>query len=294
MLDARRTAVRRCVIVAAVALLAVPAGAGAAPRAPGQQVPGPDNQSPSSHTLVDISDLSGGQVGQALGDLQDHVADQLDQYTATQDRLDQATKDLAKADDAIADLQFQIEDTTTESDKIVIDAFINPPSSSALDVLAADSTVDATVSQALLDMQADTSAKALDAPQNALHKLRGAQKVQRTARTKAQKAREDAKAALADLNTSMDQEAQFVAAVQTALATASKAPRPTDPKQAAALATRINELTAALDSAARDKAALDARRALEKANAEKLALGIMFCPVQGKVGFIDTWAAARS
>src|SRR5215471_1554372 len=191
MLDARRAAVRRCVIVAAVAFLAVPADAGAAPRAPGQQVPGNDDQSPARRTLVDFTSLAGGKVGQALGDLQGQVSDQLDVYTETQGRLDQATKDLAKADDAIANLQFQIEDTTTESDKIVIDAFINPPSSSALDVLAADSTVDATVSQALLDMQADTSAKALDAPQAALRKLREAQKVQRSARVRARKAKDD-------------------------------------------------------------------------------------------------------
>ncbi len=294
MLDARRTAVRRCVIVAAIALLGLPAGAGALPGAPGQETPGNDDQSPARNTLVDITNLSGGQVGQTLNDFHDKVADQLDELKATQAKLDAATKDLATADDAIANLQFQIEDTTTDSDNIVIDAFINPPSSSALDVLAANSTVDATVTQALLDMQADSSAKALDAPQAALRKLADAKAAQRKARAKARKAQDDANAALGDLNSSMDQEVQFVAAVQAELDANARAPKPTDPKQAAALATRQAQLAAALDAAAKDKAAEDARRAIEQANAERLAAGLMFCPVDGPVGFVDTWGAARS
>ena len=52
---------------------------------------------------------------------------------------------------------------TNQTDTLVIDQFVNPPAATALDVLTAETTEDATVKQAILDMQADQAAVDLEA-----------------------------------------------------------------------------------------------------------------------------------
>jgi murein DD-endopeptidase MepM/ murein hydrolase activator NlpD len=161
-------------------------------------------------------------------------------------------------------------------------------------VLGADTTLDATVTQALLDMEADHSARALNAPQRDLRRLRAAQAEQRKAREAAETARADHEAALADLDSAMSEEAQFAAAVQAALDEGAKAPLPTDPAELAAFVARQQDLTAALSRAKSEKAAEDARRAAEAERQRRIAAGIMICPVAGPNHFTDTWGAARS
>jgi murein DD-endopeptidase MepM/ murein hydrolase activator NlpD len=274
-------------------MLGLPTSAGAEPGASTQEVPD-DDRSPTDGTLVDVSSLSGSAVSLALDELHDKVADQLDRLKAEEKKITQAIDKLAAADEAIAELQFAIEDRTADSDEIVIDAFINPPESSALDVLGADTTLDATVTQALLDLEADQSARALNAPQRDLRRLRAAQAEQRKAREAAETARADHEAALADLDSAMSEEAQFAAAVQAALDEGAKAPLPTDPDELAAFLARQADLMAALGRAKSEKAAEDARRAAEAERQRRIAAGIMFCPVAGPNHFTDTWGAARS
>lgn len=281
---------RSCITAVAVALLlGLPTSVGAIPGAPGQEeVPGDDSPR-ADRVLVDVAGLSNGDASRAAQDLHDKVADQLAMYKASQAKVDKATRDLAAADDAIAELQFAIEDTTADSDAIVIDAFVNPPSASALDMLATGDPLDATLTHALLNMEADRSAKALEAPQNALRKLRAAKAAQHKARARAVRAQAEARGALADLTSAMSEQAQFAAAVQRELDQGAKAPRSNDP----AFLQRQKELALALAVASDQKAAEDARREAERRRQAQIAAGLMFCPVDGRVGFVDTWGAAR-
>ena len=61
-----------------------------------------------------------------------------------------------------------------------------------------------------------------------------------------------------------------------------------------AFATRVNEITAAMSAAQEAREIAEAQAAVEAANARRLAIGAMFCPVNGPVNFTDTWGAARS
>jgi peptidoglycan LD-endopeptidase LytH len=295
MLDVRRQALRRwALLVAAATLVGLPTGAGASPTAPDQEEAGADDAVGADDTLVDVASLTGNDVADVLGDLHTKIADQLGALTAAEQAVSTANQNVAAADDAIANLEFQIEDQTARSDAVVIDAFINPPATNAFDVLTAENTLDATVKQAILDMQADDSAAALEAPQAALHELSIAHANQQAARDEASRARDEAQAVLDDLGAAASQEAQFVASVQAALDRQAAAPPPADPAEAAAIAARSAEIRAALENAAQAKALADAQRAIEEANNRRIAAGLMFCPVAGPVHFTDTWGAARS
>ena len=79
-------------------------------------------------------------------------------------------------------------------------------------------------------------------------------------------------------------------------------PRPSnalDPDQAAADAARRQQITTALNAAVAAARRPSAPRQEEEARRQRIEAGIMFCPVDGPVDFIDSWdsparAAART
>ncbi len=284
--------VRRYALVAIAVLLGFPTGAGAAP---GQEDAGSDDNSPSDLALVDVSNLTGSNVAGTLTDLQAEIDNQLGLVGTAQANVSAATQALADADNALANLQFQIEDQTAVSDAIVVDAFVNPPASNALDVLSSDTTLDATIKQAILDMEADESAAALAAPQETLRQLREAKANQQTAHDQAAAAKDDADGALEDLNAAVGRQAQFVNSVRAALAADAAAPPPADPAEAAARQARRDEIAGELQAAADARSAIEAQLAAQAAAARRAQAGrLVVCPVQGESHFTDTWGAARS
>jgi murein DD-endopeptidase MepM/ murein hydrolase activator NlpD len=285
-------AVRRYALVAITVLLGLPTGAGAAP---GQEDAGSDDNSRSELALVDVSNLTGSNVAGTLIDLQIEIDNQLGLLTAAQGQVTAANQALADADNVLTNLQFQIEDQTAVSDAIVVDAFMNPPANDALDVLSADTTLDATIKQAILDFSATESAAALEAPLETLRQLHAAKADQEAARERAVAAKEEAEGALEDLNAAVGRQAQFVSSVQAALAADAAAPLPSDPAEAAAAQARRDEIAAALQQAADARALLEAQRAAQEAAARRAQAGrLVVCPVQGESHFTNTWGAARS
>jgi murein DD-endopeptidase MepM/ murein hydrolase activator NlpD len=299
MLGVRSKVVRRwAAFVTAVALAFVPAGAGASPATPAQPGPaGSEERATADDTLVDVDVLvatNAAAVAATLNDLATQIHNQLATYNTAVQRVAAANKKLADADNEVQNTEFRIEETTNASDEVVIDAFISPPSESALEVLAAESLADATVKQTLMDMDADRSATALTELQDALAELEEQQTTQRDARNAAETARAEAEAALGELESALSAQAQFVTTVQAALAEQSEQQLPTDPEEAAALRARQGEISTALTTAAEARAILEAQRIAEEERQRKINAGIMFCPVDGAVDFTDTWGAARS
>jgi murein DD-endopeptidase MepM/ murein hydrolase activator NlpD len=277
--------VRRYALVAITVLLGLPTGVAAAPA---QEEPGGDDNSRSELALVDVSNLTGSNVAGTLADLQAEIDSQLALLDAAQANVSAANQALADADNALANLEFQIEDQTAVSDAIVIDAFINPPATTALDVLSSDTTLDATIKQAILDFEANESAAALAAPQETLRQLREAKANQEAALEQAQAAKDEADGALEDLNAAVGRQAQFVNSVRAALAAA---PPTNDP----ATQARRDEILAELQAAADARALLEAQRAAAEAAARRARAGrLVVCPVAGPNHFTDTWGAARS
>ncbi|HEX6425161.1 MAG TPA: peptidoglycan DD-metalloendopeptidase family protein [Acidimicrobiales bacterium] len=294
MLGVRHRVVRRwAAAVTVVALAAAPATTAAAAPGPTAQAPPASDEGPSSdELLVDVDVLvstNAAAVASTLEELGTQIAEQLDAYNTAQSAVSDANNKLADADSALSETEFLIEETTIASDEVVIEAFINPPNERALDVLAADSPADATVKQALLDMDADRSASSLTDLQDALASHQERKEAQLEALDEAETARAEAEAALADLEASISTQAQFVTQVQAALdGQATEAA--TDPEALA----RQAEIATALEDAAEAAALAEAARIAEEARRRKVEAGIMFCPVDGPVDFIDSWGFARS
>ena len=289
-MDVRRRVAGRWVAAGiTVAIAVAPVAAGAAPSATGQAEPGSEERS-ATEMLVDIDVLvatDAAAVATTLGDLSVDIANQLAAYTTARQAVSAANQALADADAALGNTELLIEQTTAESDKVVVDAFITPTSDNALSVLSAENLTEATIEQNLLDIDADASAAALTVLQDALATYEKQRAVQEEALAKAQAARSDAEAAFADLQDSLSAQAQFVAAVQDALADGATAHDP------AAIA-RANEINAALAAAIEERAAAQAAAQAELERRQKVEAGIMFCPVDGPVDFIDSWGFARS
>jgi murein DD-endopeptidase MepM/ murein hydrolase activator NlpD len=295
MLGVRRKVVRRATTaVVAVALVSLPTTAEAVPGAPTQeQDQASDDRPPLERAMVGIETLNASGVATTLSELHTEINRQLGLLGTAQAAVASANTTLADADAALADVRFRIEETTSASDAVVVEAFMNPPTADALEVLTAESTMDATVKQALLNMQADEAAEQLQAYEDALADLDVLEAQQETAQEAAESARREAEATLADLDAAMSSESQFVTQVQAALAQA-QTQVPTDPEEAAAFMARIGEISAAMDQARETREIAEAQAAIEAERARRVAVGDMLCPVDGPHTFIDSWGAARS
>lgn len=297
MLDVRNQVVRRwAAVITAVAVAAVPTSAAATPESAAQAEPGSDERTLAESTQVDVDVLvstDAAAVATTLEDLNAQISDQLDAYNLAQAEVDGATDTLSEADAALSDTRFRIEETTTASDQVVVEAFISPPAESALDVLTADNLTDATIKQELLSMDADRSVDALTSLQDALADYEEQEASQQEALNAAETARAEAEAKLADLEASLSTQAQFVTRVEAALASQSDDPA-LDPDEAAANAARLAEIESAITAAAEAQALARAQAAAEEAHRRKVEAGIMFCPVDGPHSFIDSWGFARS
>ena len=291
MLDARS---RWATVAVALALLALPTGAGAAPGAPAQEEAGED-RSPGEFALVAVDNLRAAVVTASLGELHAEVTRQLGALGMAQAAVSAANQSLADADNALANIRLQISDTTDITDALVIDQFVNPPAATALDVLTAETTEDATVKQAILSMQSDQAAADLDTHEAALADLEVLEEQQAAAQEAAEAARAEAEAVMADLDAALSDQASFVTQVQAALAAQQAAAPPASPEEAAAIAARTQEIMAAMAAATEAREIAAAQAAIEAARARRLAIGAMFCPVDGGgLHFTDTWGAARS
>jgi peptidoglycan LD-endopeptidase LytH len=294
-LDVHSQAWRRwAAAITAIAVGTVPAGAAAAPGSPAQTEPTTEERSPDADsTLVDVDVLvstNAAGVATELADLETQIREQLDAYNTAQAKVTEANAALANADSALQNTHLLIEENTTTTDRVVVDAFISPPAESSLDVLTAESLTEATVKQSLLDMEADRSAASLTDLQEALANYETLEAAQEEALSAAETARAEAEAALADLDSTLTAQAQFVTAVEGALADQGGQPSPDDPE----FLTRQQQIADALAGAAEAQALREAQEAAEAARRRRIEAGIMFCPVDGPVDFSDTWGASRS
>jgi murein DD-endopeptidase MepM/ murein hydrolase activator NlpD len=297
MLDVRTRRARRWIAaIAAVSFVAAPARAGATTAKVAQQDPTENARTSSDRALADVGGVSPTDdtavVAEAIESLDVNVSEQVDQLDAAQAKVNETTATLATADSAVANTELLIEDLVARSDAVVIEAFINPPAEDAFDVMQSDSVGDATIKQALLDMQADESAGVLEELGEQRAVLEEQKATQDEALAAATAAKGEADTALADLQSAVSQQTLFVAQVRAQLA--SEAAATVDPALAAQVMARQAELTAVLDGMAAEREA--ARLAAERAEAERRAIaeGRFLCPVQGEVSFADTWGAARS
>jgi hypothetical protein len=270
----RARAAARLLAVAVVA--ALPA---LAPAAGGAQVPGPGPTEPGDGLAG-----AGPPVDPSAGALRSDgasIVGALDSFEASvqaevaklaQAKADQAAADasVAAADAAVAETKGRISALTDQSDQVVIDAFVNPPSASLLDALTAGSTMDATVKQSILDRQSDADAEVLGQLDAAKDQLATEQDTRAEAAGAAREQAREAQAAVDDVVAAQSQESLFVVTVQERVAanlSEAEAVARLDPAAAEAMRARETEIAAKLNEIMAQRQ----QRAAEAALAQALA-----------------------
>ncbi len=210
-----------------------------------------------------------------LDDLEAGVEAEVAAVTTAQVALDGARAEVDAARASVAETKARIADLTAQSDAVVVDAFMNPPSISALDVLDAESLSDATVKQAILDRQAQADADVLEQLQQAQAQLDRERATRDEAVAAAEDRAAEADAALEDLIAAQSDASRFVLAVQNAVASGlaeAEALDSIDPAAAEAIRQRQGEVAGKLNEvlAARQQREAEAalRQAMEQAAAQ--------------------------
>src|SRR5690606_36662392 len=137
--------------LAAVVLgsLAIGADRVGAQQSSGEEGPG---GRPRAQVAVDIDvhrsdDVA---VSQALYDVRENVRRQQEELEAAEQALAEAEKAVAEADAAVAEAEQRIFELDERTDLVVVEAFVNPPTESAIEALSAESLADSTVKQSIL------------------------------------------------------------------------------------------------------------------------------------------------
>jgi hypothetical protein len=237
---------------------------------------------------VDVLRADNVEVNDTLANVRENVATQKAMLAEAQTALTNAQTALATADAALVDTQTRLDAANVDADRVVVDAFVNPPAESALEALTAETLMDATVKQSILHRHADTDASLLGDYQ-ALQEQLGAEKAERVAAAEAAEAAEaEAAAAYADVEAAVGQQAAFAAEVQRRLdlrLAEADALQNTDPALAEQIRAREAELAAALneldEEVQAERARARAAELAELADANKAITGIK--PVPGGV-----------
>jgi LAS superfamily LD-carboxypeptidase LdcB len=213
----RRRVVAAIVLVAAVA--APDASDGAPAQEPSLEEQQQDVQERQGEVALEVDALeaSNAEVQAALTALEANVATQQAALDAAAAAAAAADTALTEAETAVADAQAQVDVLNAATDDLVVQSYVQPPADNAWDTLSADSINDATVMQAVLDIQADSEADLLDLLEHARDDL----SVQRDERATASADAEDAQAAAADalsqVQAARDQQVVFAAEAEAAL-----------------------------------------------------------------------------
>jgi tetratricopeptide (TPR) repeat protein len=218
------TAVRRRVwrrafaatLVGALALMPdLTASAGPAQQDdPGSRRQGGSASSAQVTVDIDVQTAAEADVEQAIGGIRENIQAQLVILEQAQEDLRVAEQAVLVAQAAVEETQSRIDELVARSDEVVIEAFVNPPAVSAIDVLSTTSVEDAALKHALLDMQAVEDAEVLAALHEQQEELEERRAEESAARAEADERRAEAEAALEDLQAAVDQRTAFLLEVE--------------------------------------------------------------------------------
>ena len=275
------TTIRRlraaCLIVVAAAAAAPVLAPSAGAADPGQQGPTTPGDELGPLSSVDEDVLlraSSADVVTSLDDMSSEVQDQVTAVLAARDAEAAADAALEAADAKVAETQALIDDLTAQSDEVVIESFVNPPSESAMDALNAASPTDATVKQSILKSQTAANVDVLSRLEQAQDDLAAVKAEQADAATAAEDRAAEARQALEDLVAGQSQESLFVLAVQDRLAenlAEAEAVEHVDPAAAEEIRAREAEIAAKLNEIVADREQRTAEAALRQAMADAAA-----------------------
>jgi LAS superfamily LD-carboxypeptidase LdcB len=235
---------------AAIALAVVATGSVLQPAPSGAQEPSTEEQledvrarSEAITNEIDVLNARDAEIRQALASIQAEVASQRVVVTQRADALASAEAEVAASAAEISKLQGEIARLDAAADQMLIDEFVNPPIHHALDAFQADTLAEATLKNAIVDMQSNADAATIERLGEAQSQLEAEKVEQEQLAADAAAAKDESDAALAELEGAM--------AVQAAFATEVEA--------------RINQKLAEAESLKASDAALSRQLAAEQA-----------------------------
>ena len=267
---------RRLIAVALVvaAPILAPSASGAGPAQEAPSSPDTSVTRTADATVDDVLRASSADVAGSLTDMGAEVQAQVAAVTAARRASATADAAVAAADAAVTATEARIAELNTQTDQVVVDAFISPPSEDAMATLAAPTLAESAVRQSILDRQTDANVEALDQLEAAEAQLDAERAAQEDAVETAEQRSDEADRALEDLIASQSDVTLFVLAVQDRLAAnlaEASALDSVDPAAAAAIRAREGQLATVLASVVADREERAAQAALQQAMADAAA-----------------------
>lgn len=265
----RRALLRAAVVVVCGSVLLVPNVSEARPAQEGDPASGGSDAGSGTVAVdIDVQQASSADVEQAFANIRDNVETQRIALDEARAAVTAAQNEVTVADAVVAETQVEIDATVNQSDTVVVQTFVNPPFETAIQTLTADTPLDATVKQALLDMQADADAEVIAHYQALQDELHTEQAAQQEAAEAAEARRADADAALSDLQGAVSQQVRFAADIEARLErniSEADALANIDPERAEQLRAQQSALA---DQIAEARAQLEQEQAFEEAGIE--------------------------
>jgi murein DD-endopeptidase MepM/ murein hydrolase activator NlpD len=276
---------RRIAVIAATTFVFASSGASSAPEQEG-------TEQAVIQITVNAQDGSPAEIAAQLGELATNVGAQLDQLNAAKTAVTESLGALTDAQAKVGETELRIEAIVGESDQVVIRSFVNPPDEEAIELITEPSMSDATMKNALLELQVERDAAIIAQYQDERVQLVEDKKAQETAVEAAKTARADAETALEGLQAAVNQQADFITAVRDRINSEADNPElATDPEVAAQISA-LSTTIAGIENSSAFGTVQGALTEAQEAIADQGGAG--FCPVGGTVNFVDTWGAARS
>jgi peptidoglycan hydrolase CwlO-like protein len=280
---------RGTIVAAVAAATLLPAPSAAQEPSAEEQLEDVRTQAEAVAAEIDVIAAEDAEIQAALATLQTNVAGQQVVVNAAEDALAVAEADVAASEEQIATLENQIVELDLASDQVLVEAFVDPPINHALDVFHSDTLADATVKNAIVAIQADADATAIEQLSQAQAELEVEKAAQEELVATATEKKAEADTAMADLETALAQQAAFATEVEARL-NAKLAEAESLKASDAALSQQILEEQAAL---AASLAAAEAQPAASSSTITPAPGGLatVTCPGGGSITIAGSIAA---
>ena len=166
---------------------------------------------------IDVISAEDAEIQAALSTIQTNVAGQQVVVNAAEDALAVAEADVEASATEIADLEEEIVELDKAADQMIVEAYVDPPINHALDVFHTDTLTEATVKDAIIGIQADADATAIEDLNEAQAQLEVEKAAQEELAATAAEKKTAADTAMAELEAALAQQAELATEVEARL-----------------------------------------------------------------------------
>jgi LAS superfamily LD-carboxypeptidase LdcB len=166
---------------------------------------------------IDLLEARNNEIAAALSTLEANVTTQAAEVDEAQRASEAAQQDLTEAEQAVAAAEARIHELNAASNEFVVDSYMHPPDEDAFDALDAETISDATIKQALLDIQSSADADVLDQLEEAHEDVEIERQNKQDVAEEADAKQQTAEDELAQLQAAKQQQQQFATDAEAAL-----------------------------------------------------------------------------